>query len=385
MPTQLYALLESRTGHPACGEPFYIGIGTKRRPKAHLTAARSAAGHRNWRLQEVLAAHLVAGTVPEVRVLGTFDDRGEAGEAEKELIARFGRVGIEPGGTLTNLAVGGQGPDPALMSMPEVVERNRAAQKRRPRESFDNLIAAGRRNAQDEAINAMRSAASTIANLAAWADETVRQVRSAAMRGVAKTITPAAEAARQANLALTHSAGAQAAHSAAMLEVWQRPEHVAKRSRNQAAAWQDPEKRANMLAGRGEGISNSWADPEVRARRIAGIRAAAARKAIDQEPRPDGSGRSATMQAVNAAKTPEQRSAEQSAAWADGATREKRLAGIRAAAQDPALKAARLAAMLEGKRRKAAERAASQPDLPVERVEHQDQPIDFCAPNPTCG
>ena len=74
------------------------------------------------------------------------------------------------------------------------------------------------------------------------------------------------------------------------------------------------------------------------------------------------------MTALNATFTTDERSAAQADAWTDAGVRERRIAGIKAAAQDPALKAARLAAMLAGKRRKAAEKAAAA----VEREQHYE-------------
>lgn len=380
MTTNLYALVEARPDHPNLGRPFYIGIGTDKRPYRHLREARSRKGHRNWRLQEVLVSHQALRIVPGVEILGVFETKDEAGGAEKKAIASYGRAGIDDGGILCNLAVGGQGPDAALMQMPEVRERNAAAQRRRSPESRLGQIAAARRLAHDPEVNARRSAASTAANNESWANGETRGRRTGAMKGKKKTMTPQAIAQRQAAAALPVSDETRAAVGAASTERWADPEFRAERSRSQTAAWQDPEKRANMLAGRSEGIAKSWENPEVRARRIAGIKAAAG-PAAEQAPKQSGevtaANRSANMTALNAAQTTEERSAAQTRAWSDPAVRERRGAGIKAAAQDPALKAARLAAMLAGKRRKAAERAAAA----GEREQHQA--IETCGAPPT--
>jgi hypothetical protein len=362
MTTNLYALVEARPGHPNFGRPFYVGIGTDKRPYRHMREARSRKGHRNWRLQEVLASHQALRIAPGVEIFGVFETKDAAGEAEKEAIARYGRIGIEDGGILCNLAVGGQGPDAALMQMPEIRKRNSEAQKRRSPESRAPSIAALAASRDDPEVEARRRANSREPQRLSWADPDIRARRTDAMIGKEKTMTPEAIAARQANAALAQAPEAKASHAQGMLGVWQNPEHRTKQSASKAAAWQDPEKRANMLAGRGEGIAKSWQDPEVRARRIAGIKAAAGAPA---EPKPTAdptvtaASRSAAMTAMNAAKTTEERSAAQARTWDDPTVRERRAAGIKAAAQDPALKAARLAAMLAGKRRKAAERAAA--------------------------
>lgn len=275
MAVNLYALIETRPGHPSLGAPFYIGIGTSKRPYKHLAQSRSKAGHRNLRLHEVLVSHRALGITPGVEILGVFPDKATAGEAEKEAIRRHGRLGIDEGGTLCNLASGGQGPDSELMRLPEVRERNRQAQLRRPRETLESLIAAGRANSIDPQINAVRAAASTNANNSSWADPEIRARRIAAMKGKKKTMTAEAIAARQANARTPKSEEALAAQRAAVERNWADPEFRAKRSRNQAAAWKDPEKRANMLAGRSEGIAQSWRDPAVRKRRTTGIKASA--------------------------------------------------------------------------------------------------------------
>ena len=400
--TDLYALIERRPGHPNFGRPFYIGIGTKKRPRRHLREARSAEGHRNWRLQEVLAAHFMLGLEPAIEILETLPDRAAACDAERGAIASYGRMDLDEGGILCNLARGGEGPDADLMRLPEIRQRNSEAQKRRPPESRAASDAALARNRADPVIEARRRANSRAPQKQSWEDPVIRAKRTLLMLGRKKTMSPAAIAQRQVNGRAPASDAARAAQLAASLRNWADPAFRQRRSVNQTAAWADPTKRANMLAGRSDGIAESWDDPEVRAKREAAIsagvadkwrndpdyaeRARAGLRAAWQDPEKKAervakmletrrrraaerggaavtdAGRTAhseVMQAVNAGKSAEGRSAEQRASWTDPETRERRLAGIRAAAQDPELRAARVAAMLEGKRCKAAERAAA--------------------------
>lgn len=279
MSVNLYALIESRNGHPQVGLPFYIGIGTAKRPHKHLLQSRSKAGHRNLRLHEVLVAHRELGTVPVIQILAVLPDKAAAGEAEKAAIKRYGRIGIEPYGILCNIAGGGQGPDGELMRMPDVRRRNAAAQKRRPKESFENVIAAGRKNALDPEINARRSVASKAASTLSWTDPEIRAKRIAGMKGKKKARTAASDEARYANAQKSRSAEACAKRSAELLERWSDPAYKSRLAVVSRKTWDDPEKRAAMLAGRSEGISASWQDPETRARRIAGIKAARERRA----------------------------------------------------------------------------------------------------------
>lgn len=395
--TNLYAFIEGRPGHPLEGQPFYVGIGTAKRPRTHLKAARSAAGHRNWRLQEVLAAHFLAAIEPEVRIIASFINREDAGIAEKAMISMLGRAGLDDGGILTNLAVGGQGPDHMLMKLPEIAERNRQAQLRRSPESRAASDAALVAALTDPAVQARRRQNLKEPTLASWKDEAIRDRRVSGMTGKAKTMTPEAIAQRQASAQVPRSEEGLAAMRAATERNWADPEFRTRRSASQAEAWKDPQKRARMEEGRSEGIAKSWEDPDVRTRRTAGAakavaakwrddpdyaaRARAALKASWDDPVKKAeriakmlasraakapvrnsevaAARSARMTEMNATRSAEDRTAEQAKAWADPAIRERRLAGLRAAAQDPEVKAARLAAMARGKQAKAAAKAAA--------------------------
>lgn len=347
MPTDLYSLIEQRPDHPNFGHPFYIGIGTIRRPRSHFAKARSEQKHPNQWLQEVFDAHFSLGIEPAVCIIDTFETIEEACVAEKRAIAKYGRIGVNVDGVLCNISAGGQGIDSETMRV-------------------------------------------------SWENPDTRDNRTEGMRGVKKTTTPESTAARQATARLPRSEEARAILSATANRSWADPEFREKRVVDQTAAWEDPEKRANMLAGRSEGIAASWEDPEVRAKRTANVstavkdkwandpeyaaKARAGLKAAWADPEkkaarvakmmasrsknprvlsPEARARqSEVMKAVNASLTTEERSVIQSKNWSDPEKLAKRNESIKQSAQDPALKAARVANMLEGKRRKAAARAA---------------------------
>lgn len=263
MTTNLYALIESRVGHENFGKPFYIGIGTAKRPRKHFAEANGKGGHRNWRLHEVLMSHRAAGIAPEIQIIGTYSNRADACAAERREIAKWGRTGIEEGGILCNLASGGQGPDSELMQMPEIRKRNSEAQKRRPRETFENAIAAGRLNAKDEAINALRSTASTAANNRNWSDPEVRARRVAGMRGKKKQRSEASDQARRENAKKAQSPEARAKRSEELRRRWADPAYKERLAAKKREAWQDPEKRARMMAPRTRSDGPGEVSPEV--------------------------------------------------------------------------------------------------------------------------
>ncbi len=93
MTTNLYALIEVRPGHPNLGQPFYVGIGTAKRPYRHLAQSRTTKGHRNLRLHEILVSHRALGFVPD-DAIGTDQPVGQ-------FAAGFGRIwGGSRGGRL---------------------------------------------------------------------------------------------------------------------------------------------------------------------------------------------------------------------------------------------------------------------------------------------
>ena len=354
MPVILYGLLEQRPGHPNFGSPFYVGIGTRRRPYRHFALARSKKKHPNQALQGVLEAHFALDIDPIVRIIDTFQTYAESFVAEIAMIKHYGRMAYEPGGTLCNLAPGGQSTDPEAQRL-------------------------------------------------SWLDEGIRAKRVAGMKGVRKTDTPSGRAARKANANLPKSAEAIALMRAAAVRSWANPEFAQQRSVERAAMWQDPEKRANMLEGRGEIQTELWKDPAIREKRTtaisgavadkwandpdyaerarAGLRAAwqdpakkaarvakmrAAREAKPWVQTEEGAkNRSEAMKRLNAAKSTEARAAVSAGTWADPEKRKQMSEAMKLRAQDPELKARRVAAMAAGKRRKAAEQAA----LPLQAAE----------------
>lgn len=315
----LYGLIEQRPDHPGFGNPFYVGIGTSKRPYVHFKHARSQRGCRNLLLHAFITDHFAEGIEPAVRVMAEFATREDACAAEKAAIIRYGRIGRDIGGALCNMAAGGQGADPELLKdagilarisaasrknwadpayrevreealraayqRPEVLARVAAATAaalNEPETRAKHLAALNRINAAftteersaaaakkspegvaasvaalvaaraNPAIEAKRRANSREPQKNSWADPEIRARRIAAMKGKKKTMTPEAVAARQANARAPRSEEAMAASRAAIERNWADAAFRATRSASQAAAWADPEKRANMLAGRGQ-------------------------------------------------------------------------------------------------------------------------------------
>jgi hypothetical protein len=366
--TNLYALLENRPGHERLGEPFYVGIGTAARPYTHFAHARTPKGCRNRLMQIVFDGHFAAGVDPVVRVLGTYETKDDAAEAEKSAIAHYGRMGIDPGGFLCNIAKGGQGPDAELMRRPEIAAKVSAAM--RAHWATD----AGRKQRETAAEEKWRSAtteerrqsteAARAGSDASWASPERAEVRKAALRGVKKTRTAESDAARAYAATQMNTPEANAKKAAAAKARWADPEFRAKMAEKRKAAWQDPQKRANMLA-RKDGSTHEWRegrarDPEIRNEQRRDAYKAGKEGIVTprRQTAPKSEGRSRNATAMNAAKSSEQRSAEQSTSWQDGGVRDKRLDGMKRAAQDPELKGRRVAAMLAGRARARAAKLA---------------------------
>lgn len=286
MSTSLYSLTERRPGDPRLGLPFYVGIGTEKRPRRHFREARLGP-HSNPAMHAIINAHFAMGIEPEIRILAVCQDREYAGLVERRAIAVWGREGIDPGGILCNVASGGQGPDPTIMQLPGIREKIAKGQQKRTADSWERSLAALTANRANPELEERRIAASNATRKKNSEDPEKRAALgakiSAGTKGKKKTLSPAALEARRENAKKFQTPEAQVARSEGNKRRWKDPAFKAKRSKNQAAAWNDEEKRANMLAGRSEGISNSWKDPDVRARRIAGIRAAALRKSHVKE------------------------------------------------------------------------------------------------------
>lgn len=396
MPTILYGLIEQRPDAFYFGHPFYVGVGTERRPRAHIRSARTERGHRNPGVHDIIAGHLAFGIEPAIRIFQSFSTRAAAFLAEIDLIAVYGRVGFEEGGILYNLSRGGTGPDAELMSRPEIAARNAEAQRRRSPESKAKSLQALMKAVSDPKVLARRAESQREPMRQSWLDAGFRTKRIEAMTGIPKTMTPDAMAARKANANAPRSPEALAAQLAAVMQAWDNPDFRIRRSEGMLAAWQDPEKRARMLEGRSEAQTELWKNPEVREKRSKAVRSAVADKwandpeyaeraraglrAAWQDPvkkaervakmlasraakgttrTPEARAKQAeVMRAVNAAKCTESRAAAQAGAWSDPEKRKQMSEAMKLRAQDPELKARRLAAMAAGKRRKAAEQAA---------------------------
>lgn len=186
----MYGLYDRRLGTRWPSEPFYIGIGTPKRPKRQLYDLRKGQ-HPNEDVQKVYDRHVLQGLEPDVRVLAVLPDWGYAAEVEKRAIRVFGRrTRAGERGCLCNLAGGGQGPDPVLMRTPAVAARNAAAQRRSYAENphrRTQASAGGKKAARSVQAAVIRSTASKVMNARTWADPEVRQRRIANMRGVKKT------------------------------------------------------------------------------------------------------------------------------------------------------------------------------------------------------
>lgn len=237
----LYALMDCRPGFPC--EPFYVGIGNEKRRLQHVREAKSARKHSNYRVQEMVDAHLALGIVPESRILVVCPDREYAWDIEEKYIAKLGRKGIDENGILCNLSPGGSD---AGGDLPHVKKAKSDATKK--------------------------------LNASVWSDPVKRATRIAAMRGKKKTMTADALESRRKNAKKASTPEANLLKKAAAIKAWEDQDYRVKLTASRKAAWDDPDKRANMLEGRSEGISLSWQNPEVRDRRIDGIKAASLRR-----------------------------------------------------------------------------------------------------------
>lgn len=335
----VYGLFDARGATK--GKIFYVGMGAKNRPFKHLSYANSERGHVNFRMQEILADHLVHGLEPDVVILAECEEYEEAIEVERDLILALGRKDIDLDGILLNIEPGWTGKKDAWRVPVEI-----------------------------------RSAHTSNMNSRLWSDLDHRTARCLAMRKP-KIKTARGTAARMLNLEGCWTREAKSKIIAAINARWADPEYKARLSNAKKEAWELPDKRTKMLSGRAEGISQSWKDPAVREKRSAAISSAitkkwqdpvhaeankAALKAAWLDPgkkaarvkkmlesrerkrkereavgivRPKSAGRVAAMQRLNATKTAEQRSAEQVQSWQDPAIRARRIDGIKAASVDP--------------------------------------------------
>lgn len=87
--------------------PFYVGKGTRRnRPYAHLAQARR--GDKSLKASIIRKAERDALQIV-ITIVSWSDSENEAFAEEARLIAHYGRRGIDTGGILANMTIGGEG------------------------------------------------------------------------------------------------------------------------------------------------------------------------------------------------------------------------------------------------------------------------------------
>ena len=89
-------------------QPFYVGKGKDRRPQNHITAARRGWKDNNYYKINTIRKYLKKDLLPVIEIIECKTER-EAYDLEIELIAKWGRCGIDEGGILTNITLGGEG------------------------------------------------------------------------------------------------------------------------------------------------------------------------------------------------------------------------------------------------------------------------------------
>lgn len=257
MTVYLYSLVECRPGNRFFGQPFYVGIGGKHRPRAHISVAR-AKRHGNGSVQSVILRHLRDGIEPEVRLLAIAQDREYAAACEKRAIVAYGRR-WKPGerGSLCNIASGGDGPDPALMNEPSIVAK---------------LCAAGKRRYAVASARAIQSAAVSKAYQSSCTRDRVSAATKAALK------RPEVRERHLAALDRINAARTMEERSVSARRSFDRPERRANALRALAEINARPEvKDAQCEATRKASLAR-WANPETRARMIAAMKGVKKRK-----------------------------------------------------------------------------------------------------------
>lgn len=251
----LYGLYERRPTSPWVGQPFYVGIGSLKRPAAHLSKCRRGQ-HRNSGVQSIFDEHIKDQMEPEARILAILPNREYACETERKAIAVFGKRA--DGGCLVNVAAGGDGPDPALMQNPEIIAKISAAAKAQRLDPEHVRLHLDRVNAAI-ARPGWRAKVSQGTKAALHKPD----VRAKHLEGL-----------KRAN-------AAQSAEERSRIQREHYAQHPARRARV-SEAMKERLSRPGVLEelGRKSTASDNrtWADPVVRARRIAGMRAFYARR-----------------------------------------------------------------------------------------------------------
>lgn len=99
----VYAYVDPRTELP-----FYIGKGHGTRAYSHLTESRTTT--KNLKKWNKIASLRKSGYEPQVTILIDNLTEDAAYLYEEELIRKYGRKGIDPGGILTNICASGRPP-----------------------------------------------------------------------------------------------------------------------------------------------------------------------------------------------------------------------------------------------------------------------------------
>lgn len=89
-------------------QPFYVGKGKDRRPQTHITAARRGWKDNNHYKINTIRKYLKKDMLPIIEIIECKTEQ-EAYELEINLIAKWGRYGVDEGGILTNINPGGEG------------------------------------------------------------------------------------------------------------------------------------------------------------------------------------------------------------------------------------------------------------------------------------
>lgn len=130
----VYALIDNRDEDPAMWKPFYIGKGTGKRFKDHLTETEESNSnrHKNYKIRAIRRA----GKEPEIYFFKKEMSEIDAYELEKFLIKFFGRANIDNDGILTNICEDNRPPNFKGKTYEEIMGRDKANKLREERSLF---------------------------------------------------------------------------------------------------------------------------------------------------------------------------------------------------------------------------------------------------------